>query len=164
MPDRGRNVLATLRRLRRAVAGAVAPALLSSVLAGAACPAMSAAAPIATHSAHGTPAAQHHEHAAHEHHAHDGASAPPAQPSGDCPHCLGGHAAGNVTTADCDVVAAAPPSATHTLPAAKLVLPVASHTPPATSAIPPLIRPAARATSATTDSVPLHIRHCVLLI
>jgi hypothetical protein len=125
---------------------------------------MSATAPIATHSAHATPAAQRHEHAAHEHHAHHDAGPSPAPPAGDCPHCLGGHAAGNVTTADCDVVAAAPPTATHGLPAAKLVFTMASYEPRAASAVPPLIRSVAHATSGPTPSVPLHIRHCVLLI
>jgi hypothetical protein len=123
---------------------------------------MSAAAPTAAHSAH--PAAQRHEHAPHEHHAHDGASAPPVQPPSDCPHCLGGHAARNVTTADCDVVAAAPPSGTQVQSAAKLVLPIANYEPGAVSSIPPLIRTATRANRAPTTSVPLHIRHCVLLI
>jgi hypothetical protein len=164
MPDRGRNVLAALRRLRRVVAGAMVPALLLSVLAGAACPAMSAVAPAAKHSAHATPAAQHHEHATHAHHSHDGVSMLPTQLTGDCPHCLGGHAAGNVTTADCDMVAAAPPATTHVLSAATLVLPIASYKPRAAIAIPPLIRTAARANNATTTSVPLRIRHCVLLI
>jgi len=153
-----------LRRLRRAVAGAVVPALLLSVLAGAACPAMSAPTPNALRSAHGTHAAQQHDHAAHEHHAHDGARVPPAPPNGDCPHCLGGHEAGNVTTADCDVMAAAAPTKTHALSAAPLVLPTAGYGPRTASAAPPLIRPAARTTSAPTSSVPLHLRHCVLLI
>ncbi len=164
MLDRGGNVLATLRRLRRAVAGTVVPALLLSVLAGAACPAMGAAPLVATQSAHAAPAAQHHEHAAHEHHAHDGASVPPAQPNGDCPHCLGGHTAGNVTTADCDVVAAPAPTTTHALSACKLVVPIANYEPRTASAVPPLIRPVARTTTAPTPSVPLHLRHCVLLI
>jgi hypothetical protein len=164
MPDGGGNVLVTLRRLRRTVAGALVPALLSSVLAGAACPAMSAAAPAATRSAHATPASQHREHATHAHHSHDGVSMPPAQPTGDCPHCLGGHAAGNVTTADCDMVAAAPPATTHVLSAATLVLPIASYEPRTAIAIPPLIRTATRANRAPATSVPLRIRHCVLLI
>jgi hypothetical protein len=125
---------------------------------------MSAAAPIPTHSAHTTPAAQRHEHAAHEHHAHDGASVPPAQPNGDCPHCLGGHAAGNVNTADCSGVAAAAPTTTDALPAATLAMPMASYEPLATSPVPPLIGPIAHAVSAPTPSVPLHLRHCVLLI
>ncbi len=125
---------------------------------------MSAAAPTAAHSAHAAPAAQRHEHVAHEHHASATAPVPRAQPNGDCPHCLGGHAAGNVTAADCDVVAGVPPTATHTLAAARLVLPIASYAPRPASAVPPLIGPAAYATSAPTTSVPLHIRHCVLLI
>ena len=157
-------MLATLRRVRRTVAGAVASALLVSGLAGAACPAVSAAAPIATHSAHGTSAASHHEHAAHEQRSHEHGSIPPPQPTGDCPHCLGGHTAGNVTTGDCDVVAAAGPIATDVLAAAKIVLSIASHEEPAASAVPPLIQVAAHAISAPASSVPLHIRHCVLLI
>ena len=162
IPDH--RVLAALRKRRRMIAVAVWPALLASLLAGAACPTMSSAAPAAMHSAHATPAVQHHEHATNEQHAHDNASVPPAQPNGDCPHCLGGHAAGNITSADCDVVAAAAPTTAHVLPTAKVVLPIAGYAPPVTSAVPPLIRPAARATRAPTTSVPLHIRHCVLLI
>jgi hypothetical protein len=123
---------------------------------------MSAAVPTATHSAHVTPAAQHHGHATHGHHAHDSASAPPAQPNGDCPHCLGGHAAGN--GANCDLAAAAPPASTQALPSPTLVLPIASYLPPAASTIPPLIRTSPRAHTASASSVPLHIRHCVLLI
>ena len=110
------------------------------------------------------PAAQHHEHSAHEHHTHDGTPVPPAQPPGDCPHCLGGHAAGNVTTADCDAVGTARPTIMQDLAAARPVLPIASYEAPAASAIPPLIGMAARATSGPAPSVPLHIRHCVLLI
>jgi hypothetical protein len=125
---------------------------------------MSAPAPAATHSARTAPAAHHHEHAAHDHPAHHTVPAPLPEPSGDCPHCLGSHAAGNVPNADCAAVAAAPFAAAQALPAAKLVLPVANHVPLATSAVPPLIRTAAPADAAPSPSVPLHIRHCVLLI
>jgi len=126
---------------------------------------MGAPGPHATDSAHDAPAAHHHrDHAAHEHHTYDRTSLPPTQPNGDCPHCLAGHAAGNVTTADCDVVVAAPPATTNVPPAVTSALPIASDQGPAASAIPPLIYLAAHATRAPTPSVPLRIRHCVLLI
>jgi hypothetical protein len=89
---------------------------------------------------------------------------PPAPPTGDCPHCLGGHAAANAGTADCDVGAAAPAAPVQALQTPTLVLPIASHVPRAASAIPPLIRTSRRASTASDSSVPLHIRHCVLLI
>ncbi len=156
-------MLATLRRLRRIIASVVSPALFLSLLAGAACPGMSAAAPIPTHSAHHPPAALAQGHASHEHHTHEGASVP-ALPAGDCPHCLGGHASGNVTPFDCDVVASAGPTTTHALATGTPAPPVATWDVSTASAVPPLIRRAARATSTPGPSVPLHIRYCALLI
>jgi hypothetical protein len=150
------GLLARLRKKRRAISLATWPALVASLLMGAACPAMSAA-PAATNQH-----AAHHEHAAHEHHAHH-ASAPPVLPAGDCPHCLDGHMASNASSADCSVAAVAPAS-TQALPAAGVAVLVASYAPPARSAVPPLIYTPLPTHTTPSSSVPLHLRHCVLLI
>ena len=150
------SVLAMLRRRRRSVAAMLVPALLGSVLSGAACPAMSAAPPTAVPAAH-------HEHSAHAHHDAHRNDAPAGLPAGDCPHCLGGHAAGNVTDTDCGV-AAAPIVAKDTLPTVPLAPPAGHHVHVAASAVPPLIRGSPHETPVPTASVPLHIRHCALLI
>jgi len=156
MSIRGYNVLAMLRRGRRAIALGVLPALLATLLTSAACPAMSAA-PATT-----DPHSAHYEHAAHEHHGHHD-SAPPALPTGDCPHCPGGHAAGNVAAADCDIAATALAGPAQPPPNPGFALTHASFAPLATSAVPPLIGAPPRTEAAPLSSVPLHIRHCVLL-
>ncbi|MEO8465918.1 MAG: hypothetical protein ABI640_11305 [Gammaproteobacteria bacterium] len=151
---RSDGVLMALRRGRRAIAFGLWPVLIASLLTGAACPAMSAA-PTTMHR-HGVE----HEHAAHAHHAHH-ETAPLPLPTGDCPHCLGGHEAGNVASVDCSV-ASAPPVWAPASSDSSFVWVVASYAPPAPSAVPPLIHiPLGTAPPA---SVPLYIRHCVLLI
>ncbi|HVY65671.1 MAG TPA: hypothetical protein VHH11_12690 [Gammaproteobacteria bacterium] len=157
MSKDGWNVLDRLRRQRRRLAAALVPALLASVLAGAACPAMGAAPPPATHAAQ-------HDHSAHAEHAqHPSPPSPAPSPIGDCPHCLGGDAAGNVSGAEC-AVAAAPAMATHATPVTLPALPVVHHVPAAASAVPPLIRAAVRDAAAPPAAVPLRLRHCTLLI
>jgi len=150
------SLLAALRRSRRAITLGVWPALLAALLAAAACPAMSATPAAMNH--HGA----HHEHAAHEQRTHHD-TAPPALPAGDCPHCLDGHIAATADTADCNVAAVAP-VATQALPDPGFVLLVVSYAPTAASAVPPLIDAPPLTHSAPLSSVPLHIRHCVLLI
>jgi hypothetical protein len=152
----GWNPLDALRRQRRRLAAALVPAVLVAVLSGVACPAMSTAPPAAAPVAH-------HEHPAHAHHAADHERAP-AQPTGDCPHCPGGHEAANVAATHCAVAAA--PVVTHDALAAASIpaLPAKHRIVPGATALPPSIRGSPRAAPLPASTVPLHLRHCVLQI
>jgi hypothetical protein len=156
--------LSALRRWRRGVIAAALPALLVSALAGATCADMTAphtAAVPSEHSAHPSHAHQATRHDAHAEHGQALDAAPASM--GDCPHCLGGHAAANVAGSDCSV-GAAPPGASFAVPGTLPGAAIAGAPHAAPTPAPPLIRETPPPDEPAAVAVPLRIRHCVLLI
>jgi hypothetical protein len=160
------NLLASLRRRRYGVVATLLPALLLSFATGSSCLAMSM----------NLGAAESPAHAEHSHAApmanmggHDAAVAPvPAHPPAGpaCPHCRMADqptAASHFACGAADV--AAPPSAfaKHASADAQPLL-AAGWVPLPTTPAPPLIRAATISRGIIAPLVPLHIRHCALLI
>jgi hypothetical protein len=155
----GRTVLAALRQRRRTVSAVLLPAVLASLLSGSPCFAM----------AQGTPAAGEHTaamHAMHGGHATAPRHAEPLTPDLPCPHCPGHTVAASADSAGAVAVEATTGEGATGVShrdADALPLPP-SWMPLADSPAPPLIRVLEPTPGVITPSVPLHIRHCVLLI
>ncbi len=152
MAIRGSNPLATLRRRRRPVVAALLPALLLWVTTTSSCLAMAQAAP--SHDA----SAEQAMHAAH------GVTMPGhVVPGTPCPHCPAGSTtmaphAGCTTATNTTLGKLAGEAPTAAMP----VLPASSWLPPPATPAPPLI--VVLGGSRVRETVPLNIRHCVLLI
>ena len=139
------------------MAALLLPALLAWVSSGAACVTMAHGAPAPTnHAAHGESHAAHHS----AHHT------TPQSVSRDapCPHCPSNATVAATAHACATADGAAIEITNSPLPDVKPLLVATNWVPlPATPA-PPLIRFAALPRGAIPANVPLHIRHCVLLI
>jgi hypothetical protein len=162
----GSYLLSALRRRRYGVLAALLPALVLSMTTGSSCLAMALGHGAAA--SHGDAGAAAMASMAHmEHMGHQAAAATTPAPNEPlCPHCqTADHltAAAHSACGAADVAAAGNTFAKHASLDAQPLL-AASWVPlPATPA-PPLIRAAAPPYDAAATSVPLHIRHCVLLI
>jgi hypothetical protein len=158
MRPSGNHGFLHLRRWRRAVVATLLPALLLSMSTGSSCLAMTlgdAAIPPA-------PTA----HVGHMHHAAPAATTPaPGQPL--CPHCQTADQLSATSHTACgagETFASGSAGAQHGSVDAK-AWPATAWVPLPSTPAPPLIHAAAPPFfGATATSVPLHIRHCVLLI
>jgi hypothetical protein len=161
MRTSGSCLLTALRRQRRSVVAALLPVLVLSMATGSSCLAMALGhGAAASHGDAGAAAM-----ASMAHMGHDAAATPaPNEPL--CPHCqTADHmtAAAHSACGASEVAAAGNTFAKHASLDAQPPL-AAGWAPLPSTPAPPLIRMAAPPYGAVPASVPLHIRHCVLLI
>jgi hypothetical protein len=163
----GSSVLAALRRRRRSVFATLLPALLLSVTTGSSCLAMTLGHGAGAAPSHAAPAAAaamgSMEHMGHRVAVETAPAHAPGQPL--CPHCKTADQPTATSHSACgaaDVAATSGAFAKHASLDAQWLLASDWVLLPSTPA-PPLIH-GPPPDGVTTPSVPLHIRHCVLLI